>query len=81
MAQGIGGARVMIMAGNIPDGQVERDSKNMMSLLYEGLQQAEIDNVQSTIAKLRTDVAVAQTSAKHSRSPDPDPSRAASIFQ
>ena len=26
-AQDIGGARVMIMAGNIPDGQVERDGK------------------------------------------------------
>lgn len=31
----------------------------MMLLLYEGLQQAEIDNMQSTIAKLRTDIAVA----------------------
>jgi len=53
----------------------------MMSLLYEGLQQAEIDNMQSTIAKLRTDVAVAQTSAIYSRSPDPDLSRAASTAQ
>jgi len=50
-----------------------------MSLLYEGPQQAEIDNMQSAIAKLRTDVAVAQTSAKHGRSSDPDLSRAASI--